>query len=177
MPIFRQIAQLGQPVLREVARKIADPRAPAIQALIEDMLVTVADAEGVGLAAPQVFEPLSLAIVASRPSPRYPHAPSMQPTAMINPEILWVSDVTEKGWEGCLSIPGLRGLVPRHTRVGVRYLDRQGNVQEDEYADFPARVFQHEFDHLQGIMFIDRIVSTQDLVTEKEYLRILRSHT
>lgn len=177
MPILRQIAQLGQPVLREVARKISDPRAPAIHTLIEDMLVTVADAEGVGIAAPQVFESLSLIIVASRPGSRYPHAPPMQPTAMINPEILWTSDVTEKGWEGCLSIPGLRGLVPRYTRVGVRYLDRQGNVQEEEYADFPARVLQHEVDHVQGIMFIDRIVSTQDLVTEKEYLRILRSHT
>lgn len=177
MPILRQIAQLGQPVLREVARKITDPQAPDIQALIEDMLVTVADAEGVGIAAPQVFEPLSLVIIASRPNQRYPQASLMEPTAMINPELLWVSDVTEKGWEGCLSIPGLRGLVPRSTRVGVRYLDCRGNVREEEYADFPARVFQHEYDHVQGILFIDRIVSTRDFVTEKEYLRILRSHT
>lgn len=174
MPILRQIAQLGHPVLREVARKIDDPRAPAIQALIDDMLVTVADAGGVGIAAPQVFESLSLFVVASRPGPRYPLAPLMEPTAMINPEILWFSDSTEKGWEGCLSIPGLRGLVPRHTRIGVRYLNRQGEVREEEYSDFPARVFQHEFDHVQGIVFIDRIVSTLDLVTEKEYMRSLQ---
>lgn len=175
MPILRQIAQLGQPVLRDVAGRIADPLDPALQALINDMLVTVADANGVGIAAPQVFEPLSLFIVASRPNPRYPHATAMEPTAMINPEIIWMSDDTEKGWEGCLSIPGLRGLVPRHRRIGVRYLNRIGEVREEEYADFLARVFQHEFDHIRGGVFIDRVENTRELVTEKEYLRILQS--
>jgi peptide deformylase len=176
MPILRQIAQLGQPVLRGAAGKISDPANPAVQALIEDMLVTVAEAEGVGLAAPQVFEPLSLFIVASRPNQRYPSAPEMEPTAMINPEILWASDETEKGWEGCLSIPGLRGLVPRNRRIGVRYLTRKGEVREEEYADFLARVFQHEFDHVQGVVFIDRVESTRELMTEKEYLRSMNSH-
>jgi peptide deformylase len=175
MPILRQIAQLGQPVLRRVAVKIADPTDPAIQALIDDMLITVADADGVGIAAPQVFEPLSLFIVASRPNQRYPHAPRMEPTAMINPEILWVSDEKETGWEGCLSIPGLRGLVPRRLRVGIRYLTRMGEVREEEYGEFLARVFQHEFDHLQGMVFLDRSESSRELVTEKEYLRILQS--
>lgn len=125
MAILRQIAQLGQPVLREPAG-YADPRDPRVQSLIDDMLATVAEANGVGIAAPQVYEPLSLFIVASRPNPRYPHAPLMEPTAMMNPELLWTSDQTEKGWEGCLSIPGIRGLVPRHTRIGVRYLTRAG---------------------------------------------------
>jgi len=175
MPILRQIAQLGQPVLRGVAERVVDPRAPAIQSLIEDLLVTVADANGVGIAAPQVFEPLSLFIVASHPNPRYPHAPEMEPTAVINPEILWVSDEQESGWEGCLSIPGLRGLVPRQRRIGVRYLTRAGEQREEEFADFLARVFQHEFDHVQGIVFIDRVESTRELVTEKEYLRMLQS--
>jgi peptide deformylase len=176
MPILRQIAQLGQPVLRGVAGKVADPADPGIQALIDDLLVTVAEANGVGIAAPQVYEPLSLFIVASRPNQRYPHAPEMEPTVMINPEILWMSDDKEKGWEGCLSIPGLRGLVPRHRRIGMRYLTRAGEVREEEYADFLARVFQHEFDHVQGMVFIDRLESTQELVTEREYLRILQSH-
>lgn len=171
MAIMRQIAQLGQPILREIAGKITDPRTPAIRALRDDMLATMDDANGVGIAAPQVFEPLSLIIVASRPNPRYPDAPQMAQTTLVNPEILRVSGVTVKGWEGCLSIPGLRGLVPRFTKVGVRYLDLQGEVHEEEYTDFPARVFQHEFDHLQGILFIDRIESTLDLVMEKEYLR------
>ncbi len=97
MPILRQIAQLGQPVLRNTARTVVDPAAPAIQALIEDMLATVADVNGVGIAAPQVFEPLLLFIIASRPTPRYPHAPAMVPTAMINPEITWMSNDLEKG--------------------------------------------------------------------------------
>jgi peptide deformylase len=174
MPILRQIAQLGQPVLRGVADRITDPRNSAVQALIEDMLVTVEDANGVGIAAPQVFEPLSLFIVSSNPNQRYPNAPQMEPTAMINPEILWVSDEKEKDWEGCLSIPGLRGLVPRHRRIGVRYLTRRGEVREEEYADFLARVFQHEFDHVQGVVFIDLVESTLDLVTEKEYFRVLQ---
>jgi peptide deformylase len=171
MAILRQIAQLGHPVLRGVALSIADPCDPAIQSVIDDMLATVADASGVGIAAPQVYEPLSLFIIASRPNQRYPQAPEMEPTALINPEIIWTSDETEKGWEGCLSIPGLRGLVPRHQRIGVRYLTRQGELREEEYADFPARVFQHEFDHIRGRLFIDRVASTLDLVTEKEYLR------
>ena len=175
MPILRQIAQLGQPVLRGVAERVADPHDPVVQTLIEDLLVTVADANGVGIAAPQVFEPLSLFIVASHPNPRYPQAPEMEPTAMINPEILWASDEQESGWEGCLSIPGLRGLVPRSRRIGVRYLTRRGELREEEYVDFLARVFQHEFDHVQGMVFIDRVESTRELVTEKEYLRMLQS--
>lgn len=112
MPILRQLAQLGQPVLRREGTKIADPENPAIQALIDDMMVTLTDANGVGIAAPQVFEPLSLFIIASRPNLLYPHALEMAPIAMINPEILWMSDEKEKEWEGCLSIPGMRGLVP-----------------------------------------------------------------
>jgi len=176
MPILRQIAQLGQPILRQTAGSIADPADPALQALIDDMLATVAEADGVGIAAPQVFAPLSLFIVASRPNPRYPQAPNMEPTAMLNPELLWASDETEKGWEGCLSIPGLRGLVPRHRRIGVRYLTRSGEMREEEYGDFLARIFQHELDHVQGMVFLDRVESTRELMTEKEYLRSLKSH-
>jgi len=176
MPILRQIAQLGQPVLRGVAGKIADPTDPAVQALIDDLLVTVAEVNGVGIAAPQVFEPIALFIVASRPNPRYPQAPEMEPAVMINPEIIWRSDESDKGWEGCLSIPGLRGLVPRQRRIGVRYLNRAGELREEEYDGFLARVFQHEFDHVQGMVFIDRVESSLELMTEKEYFRSLQSH-
>jgi len=172
MPILRQIAQLGQPILRWVAESVGDPLDPAVQRLIDDLLVTVAEADGVGIAAPQVFESFSLFIVASRPNPRYPQAPRIEPLAIINPEILWRSDETEKGWEGCLSIPGLRGLVPRHRKVGLRYLTRKGEVREEEYEGFLARVFQHEFDHVRGIVFVDRLDSMHDLVTEREYWRI-----
>jgi peptide deformylase len=176
MPIVRQIAQIGQPILRDVAETITDPRDPFIQMLIDDLLLTVADANGVGIAAPQVFESLRLFIVSSHPNPRYPHAPRMEATAMINPEILWTSDGKVKDWEGCLSIPGLRGVVPRHSHIGVRYLTRNGDLHEEEYEGFLARVFQHEFDHIQGIVFIDRLESTQELITEKEYLRRMQNH-
>lgn len=173
MPIYRQIAQLGQPVLREPARLIDDPLDPAVQSLIDDLLVTVADANGVGIAAPQVYEPLALFIIASRPNLRYPDAPAMEPTAMLNPEIVASSTEREKGWEGCLSIPGLRGLVPRHRRIGVRYLDRRGGLHEEELEGFMARVFQHEYDHINGVLFIDRVESTLELMSEKEYLRLI----
>jgi len=171
MPILRQITQLGNPILRAAATTIANPNAPFVQALIDDLLVTVADSNGVGIAAPQVYESRALFILASRPNVRYPDAPTMEPTAVINPEIIRHSDEKEKGWEGCLSIPGLRGLVPRYRQIGVRYLTRAGELKEEEYSDFLARVFQHEFDHLHGIVFIDRLESTRDLMTEKEYVK------
>jgi len=173
MPVLRQIAQLGNPILRGIAQRIENPQDLAVQLVIDDMLATVEDANGVGIAAPQVYEPLALFIIASRPNPRYPNAPLMEPTAVINPEIIWGSDETEKGWEGCLSIPGLRGLVPRHQRIGVRYLTRRGELREEEYSGFLARVFQHESDHILGKLFVDRIESTLDLVTEIEYLRMV----
>ena len=177
MPILRQIAQLGHPVLRGAKENVSDFSTPSLQALIDDMLATVIDANGVGLAAPQVYEPIALFILASRPNQRYPPAPVMEPLAIINPEILWKSDEKEQGWEGCLSIPGLRGFVPRHQRIGVRYLTRNNMMCEVEYTDFMARVFQHEYDHVQGIVFIDRVESTLDLMTEQEYLRMQESHT
>jgi peptide deformylase len=173
MPILRHIAQLGQPVLREPARPVADPDDPAVQSLIDDLLATVAEVNGVGIAAPQVFEPLTLFIVASRPNPRYPEAPAMVPTAMINPELLWSSSEMEKGWEGCLSIPGLRGMVPRHRRIGVRYLTRTGELREEEYDGFLARIFQHEFDHIRGLVFVDRVEDSREFVSEIEYLRLV----
>lgn len=175
MAILRQIAQLGHPALRGETGAIDDPADPAIQTLIDDMLATMIEAGGVGIAATQVYEPLKLFIVASRPNPRYPNVPTMEPTAMINPELLWRSDETEKGWEGCLSVPGIRGYAPRSTHIGVRYLTRGGSVQEEELDGFIARVFQHEYDHISGLVFLDRVESPRELISEREYLRILSS--
>jgi len=172
MAVLRQIAQLGQPVLRQKAEAVAEPADPKVQAIIDDMLATVAEVSGAGLAAPQIFESLALFVVTSAPSGRYPDAPYREPMVVINPEIVRASREIENGWEGCLSIPGLRGLVPRHSRISVRYLNRRGDVCEEELEGFPARVFQHEFDHLRGTLFIDRIASTLDLVTEREYFRV-----
>ena len=175
MPILRQIAQLGHPVLRQKALAVSDSAHPLIQSLIDDMLATVAESNGVGLAAPQVYEPLRLFIIASRPNSRYPDAPAMEPTALLNPELIWASDEKEKGWEGCLSIPGIRGFVPRSRKVGVKYLTRTAVPREDEFSDFLARIFQHEFDHLNATVFLDRVESTRELICEKEYLRMLNS--
>jgi len=171
MPLLRQIAQLGHPVLRTPAAPVPLPPPAGVRALVDDMLATLVEAEGVGLAAPQVYEGASLFLVASRPNPRYPDAPSMAPEVVINPEIVDRSDKLVKGWEGCLSIPGLRGLVPRHRRIVARYRTLEGEEVEREFVDFVARVFQHEFDHLHGLVFLDRLESPRDVVSEREYLR------
>ena len=164
-----QIVQLGDPILRSSAQLIENVQDQLIQKLIDDLMSTVKQANGVGIAAPQVAQSYRLFIVASRPNDRYPHAPVMKPTAMINPRLLAHSTEIVKGWEGCLSIPGIRGLVPRYQAIEVEYTDRNGKLQKQELADFVARIFQHEYDHLDGVVFLDRLVSTQDIITEQEY--------
>ena len=164
-----QIIQLGDPVLRSPAQLVDDIRDERIQKLIDDLIATVGQAFGVGIAAPQVAECDRLFIVASRPNARYPKAPVMEPTAIINPRVIAYSTEVIKGWEGCLSIPGIRGLVPRYQAIEVEYTDRNGKSQKQELTDFIARIFQHEYDHLDGIVFLDRLESTQDIMTEQEY--------
>lgn len=173
MPLLRQIAQLGHPVLRVPADPVPLPAGPVVRALAQDMLATLRDANGVGIAAPQLYESLSLFIVASRPNPRYPAAPSMEPEVVFNPEITAVSDEIVKDWEGCLSIPGIRGNVPRHQRIEVRYCNAEGAIVEQAFKGFVARVFQHEYDHLRGIVFLDRLESTRDVISEKEYQKLV----
>lgn len=173
MPMLRQIAQLGHPVLRAAVSPLELPAAEGARALIADMLETLRDADGVGIAAPQVYESLAIFIVAPKPNSRYPDAPQQEPEIVINPEIVWRSDEMVKGWEGCLSIPGIRGLVPRHRRIRARYQTLDGARVEAEFSDFIARVFQHEDDHLRGLVFLDRLDSPRDVATEKEYQRLL----
>lgn len=164
-----QIAQLGNPILCQQAQLVDNVRDERIQKLIDALIVTAATSNGVGIAAPQVAESYRLFIVASRPNPRYPNAPLMEPTAMINPQIIAHSTEVVKGWEGCLSIPGIRGLVSRYQAIEVEYTTRDGQLHRQELTDFVARIFQHEYDHLDGIVFLDRVDSTQDLMTEQEY--------
>jgi len=166
------IHQLGNAALREVAQPIANVHDRDIQQLIDEMLFTLKESRGVGLAAPQVGRSLQLIIVASHPNERYPNAPQMEPTAMINPKIISYSVETEKGWEGCLSVPMIRGLVPRYREIEVEYLDRQGDRQVNRLTDFVARIFQHEYDHLEGKVFLDRVETNLDLVTEAEYHKL-----
>lgn len=164
-----QVMELGHPVLRRVAKPITEARRTSLQPLMDQLIQTAQQANGVGIAAPQVGISERLFIVASRPTPRYPHAPVMEPTVMINPQIVSHSAERVKDWEGCLSVPGVRGLVPRYQAIAVEYMDRYGQHQHQELTDFVARIFQHELDHLNGILFIDRVESTQDLISEQDY--------
>jgi peptide deformylase len=173
MPNNLPISQIGAAVLRQQAQPIELPLTPARQELIDDLLQTADAANGVGIAAPQVAHSCRLMIVASRPSPRYPQAPTMDPTAMINPQIIDRSPAEVLGWEGCLSVPGQRGIVARAQWVDVTYIDRDGQLHQARLTDFVARIFQHEYDHLAGILFIDRVTNPAHLISEEEYQKIM----
>lgn len=164
------IAQLGNPILRQVAQPIYNIQEPTIQSLIDELLATLIASNGVGIAAPQVGLAYRLLIVASRPNPRYPNAPEMEPTVMINPQILNHSEEVMQDWEGCLSVPGIRGLVPRYRLIEVEYTTRHGKLVRQELQDFVARIFQHEYDHLNGMVFLDRLENVRDIITDQEYL-------
>lgn len=165
------IAQLGHPVLRQQAKTVDDILADDTQKLIGEMMDAVEQASGVGIAAPQIYQSLRIFIMCSKPNARYPDAPLMPITAIINPEIVEASAEMEKGWEGCLSVPSMRGFVPRHKQITVRYHDQQGQLQQTVFTDFVARIFQHELDHLDGLTFVDRVESTKDLISESEWYR------
>lgn len=171
----REVLQLGNPKLRQTARPVEKPADLEIQSLIDDLIGTMEQSNGVGIAAPQVGIDLQVVIVASRPTLRYPHAPHMDPIAMINPHITDIGTERVKDWEGCLSVPGLRGLVPRASTISVDFHDRNGHAQQTIFHDFVARIVQHECDHLQGYVFIDRVESTRELITENEYHKLLLS--
>jgi peptide deformylase len=173
MPTLLQIAQLGHPVLRQRATVVRDIADPEVQQLIDDLISTVNDVDGVGIAAPQVYRSQRIFILASHPSPRYPYAPQLPPVAVINPKIEAHSKEKEKDWEGCLSIPGMRALVPRWKEIDVSYQTRDGKKVTATYESFLARIFQHELDHLNGLVFFDRLESAKDIFTEKEFQKII----
>jgi peptide deformylase len=168
-----EIAQLGEQTLRNKARSIVKLKDKNILCLIDSLIEIALANKGVGIAAPQIFQPYRLFIMASHPSDRYPQAPVMEATAIINPRILDHSESIVKDWEGCLSVPNIRGLVPRYKEIKVEYTTSQGKIKQEVLQDFIARIFQHELDHLDGILFIDRIEDEADLYTETEYLEYL----
>jgi peptide deformylase len=170
---MREIAQLGAEVLRKKAETVADVHAVEVRRIIADMQSTLAGTQGVGIAAPQISESKRIMIVASRPTPRYPHAPRMEPTVMINPAFEVLSDHKEKDWEGCLSIPGIRALVPRYREILIRYTDQQGNFVELKLDGFVARIFQHEYDHLEGRVYLDSVEDNRDIFSESEYFKLM----
>ncbi len=168
-----QVAQIGHPILRKIAKPEVNISDKSIQDLIDSLISTVNDVNGVGIAAPQVYESKQIFIMASHPNPRYPNAPKMKPTAIINPKIISHSQNIVKDWEGCLSVPGIRGLIPRFKSIKVEYFDRKGKKTNKSFLDFVARIFQHEYDHLNGILFVDRLESSKDIISDKEYLKLI----
>lgn len=149
------IAVVGDAILRQVAIQVRRFDTE-LSHLAKQMSVTMEAAKGVGIAAPQVYSPLALFIMASRPNERYPDAPYMAPLVVVNPQILSVSAGLTAGEEGCLSVPGQRFNILRHQTIEVRYQNLQGEWQQTELSGFIARIFQHEFDHLQGITLLER---------------------
>ncbi|MEN9207532.1 MAG: peptide deformylase [Gloeomargarita sp. GMQP_bins_120] len=170
----RTILQCGHPLLHQPAQPVLAVDAAEVQALAQELVQVCLEAQGVGLAAPQIGVPWQILVVASRPNPRYPTAPTMAPLVMINPEITATAGEPVWGWEGCLSVPNRRGLVARAPWIQVRYLDLQGREMTQEFTDFVARIVQHEYDHLQGRLFLDR--RPQRLLSEAEYrAQVLRA--
>jgi len=170
-----KITQLGEPVLRRVSKSVPFPLSKARDRLIDDMIATMKKARGVGIAAPQVGVGLRLFIVAPEPSARYPKASRMAPVAMINPVLLKHSRKMVTDWEGCLSIPGLRGRVPRYQSIEIEFTARDGRRLQGKLNGFVARIFQHEFDHINGMVYVDRVQDTRTFMTEREHRRTLAS--
>ena len=169
-----KVARMGHPVLRTRAQAIerADIKSAAVQRLIDDMIDTMTEYHGVGLAAPQVHESLRLFVVAFDPSQPEPDDDQpLESVAIINPEITPLGDETVEDWEGCLSIPDIRGRVPRLRDLGLRACDRKGERFEVRLQNFQARVIQHENDHLDGVLFFDRMRSFDSLAFLDEYSR------
>jgi peptide deformylase len=173
----RPIATIGHPVLRERAREVtADELAsPAIQQFIDDLVDTMRDAHGAGLAANQVHEPVRIAVIEVDHNPRYPYKPPIPLTVVVNPVLEPLDDELVEINEGCLSVPDLRGDVLRHVNVRVRYLDRHGVAHDEVKRGLTAGTFQHECDHLDGTLFVDRVRDTRTLSTWEQFERHRRA--
>ncbi len=153
----RHVLRIGDPRLRQVSRPVQEFGTPELNALLMDMRDTMAAYDGAGLAAPQIGELVRVMIFGVETNPRYPDAEPVPMTTLINPEFEVLTDEHEAGWEGCLSVPGMRGIVARPTHIRYRGYDASGERIEREATGFHARVFQHEFDHLDGVLYPDRI--------------------
>jgi len=168
-----KVARMGHPVLRAKARPLekADLKSAAVQKLIDDMIDTMVEYHGVGLAAPQIHEGLRIFVASLDVEDDDKRESDPEPIALVNPEITVVGSDVVEDWEGCLSIPDVRGGVPRAREIRLRALDRNGGRLELRAHDFPARVMQHETDHLDGVLFFDRMRSFETLTFLDEYSR------
>ncbi|WP_166424186.1 peptide deformylase [Paraglaciecola sp. 20A4] len=170
-----KIAQVGEPILRSMAKPVTDSEInnAALQTFIDDLMQTMQVANGVGIAAPQVFDERAVMIIASRPSPRYPDAPNMAPLVLINPKVIHSANETVKDWEGCLSVPGLRGYIRRAQWVEIEYQTREGEPVTLRLEGFVARIFLHEYDHLIGKTWLDHVEANTDIMAESVWRRVI----
>ena len=168
-----KVARLGNPTLRTPANEVATPKInqAKFQSFIDDMVMTMREYQGVGLAAVQVHESTQTAVLEVANNPRYPEKVDIPLLILINPQIVPLTKETEEDWEGCLSIPEIRGKVPRYKHLQVTALDRGGNRLEFVASGFCARIIQHELDHLQGHIYLERMTDLSTLTYRKEMLR------
>lgn len=173
----REILHVGNPLLRQRAREVtpAELATPGVQRLIDDLIDTMHAANGAGIAAPQVGEPVRIATIHVDHNPRYPYKPPIPLTVVVNPVIEPLDDELVEINEGCLSVPNLRGNVWRHVNVRVRWRDRHGVAHDEIKRGLTAGTFQHECDHLDGVLFVDRVADTRTLTTWEQFERFHRA--
>ena len=169
--------KMGHPLLNQVARPVEHFNTQELDALIQDMLDTMAALDGAGLAAPQIGVSLRVVIFGVEANPRYPQVEAVPMTVLINPQISVLDQQQEEGWEGCLSVPGMRGLVPRYVRIRYQGFDHFGKPIDREASGFHARVVQHEVDHLDGILYPQRISDLRNFGYESVLFPELTSET
>lgn len=169
----REILHVGNPLLREVSREVGrdELASPAMQQLIDDLIDTMHAANGAGIAAPQVGELVRITTIEVNKNPRYPYKPPIPLTVVVNPVIEFLDDELVEVNEGCLSVPNMRGNVMRHVNIRVRYLDRHGVEHDEVKRGLTAGTFQHEIDHLDGLLFLDRVHDTRTLTTWEQFER------
>lgn len=170
---LRKIATVGHPILRQVARKVTreELASEATQRFIDDLIETMRDANGAGLAATQVYEPIQICAIEVGENPRYPYKPKIPLTILVNPEIEPLTDETFDNYEGCLSVPDLRGVVPRVVSIRVRAWDRHGEPIDEVIQGLTAGTYQHEVDHLRGKLFLDGVRDPSTLTTWANFER------
>lgn len=167
----REILHVGNPLLREVSREVSrdELASPGMQQLIDDLIDTMHAANGAGIAAPQVGELVRITTIEVNKNPRYPYKPPIPLTVVVNPVIEFLDDEMVEVNEGCLSVPNMRGNVMRHVNIRVRYLDRHGVEHDEVKRGLTAGTFQHEIDHLDGLLFLDRVHDTRTLTTWEQF--------